>query len=288
MARTVADFRTNNKPWWCPGCGDFAVMTALQKAAAKLGLDPEKVVVVSGIGCSGKLSDYFNSYGFHSMHGRTLPAATGIKLANRDLTVIAAGGDGDGYGIGLNHFLHSIRRNVDITYLVMDNHIYGLTKGQFSPTSDPGHKTVTSPEGTLDAPVQPITMALATGIGYVAQGFSGDPNQMADLIVGAIEHKGFSLVNLISPCVTFNKVNTYDYYKENLINLAVDEKYDSSNRGIALQKMMETNELVTGLIYKGESTPLEDTLPGYDNNPLVKQDLNIESDRWFKAMQKFA
>ncbi len=193
----VADFKAA-RPTWCPGCGDFGVLNALTRAVADLGLEPEEVVVVSGIGCSGKISQYFGSYGFHGIHGRALPIAQGVKLANRELTVIAAGGDGDGYGIGLSHVIHAIRRNVDLTYIVMDNHIYGLTTGQLAPTSDKGMKTKTSPYGSVEEPVRPLELALGQGCGFVAQAFSGEIHHMAEVFKKAIQHKGFSLVNVFS------------------------------------------------------------------------------------------
>ena len=171
---TIKDFRTNNRPTWCPGCGDYAVLSSLQKACADLGLAPEEVVLVSGIGCSGKIAQHFGSYGFHSLHGRALPTATGVKLANQDLTVIAAGGDGDGYGIGMGHFVHAVRRNIDLTYIVMDNHIYGLTTGQLSPTSERGFKSKTSPKGSAEEPVKAVETAIVNGASFVAQAFSGD------------------------------------------------------------------------------------------------------------------
>ncbi|HEX6972694.1 MAG TPA: thiamine pyrophosphate-dependent enzyme, partial [Limnochordia bacterium] len=189
---TLADFKTDAPVWWCPGCGDFGVLKALQSALVDLDLQPHQVAVVAGIGCSGKIGNYINSYNFHVVHGRTLPTALGMKLANRDLTVLAVGGDGDGYAIGMGHFLHAIRRNADITYIVMDNHIYGLTKGQVSPTSDPGFKTVSTPEGSIERPVRPLQLALAAGATYVAQGFSGQVKALSQLIADGIRHRGFS------------------------------------------------------------------------------------------------
>ncbi|MBX6377271.1 MAG: 2-oxoacid:ferredoxin oxidoreductase subunit beta [Clostridia bacterium] len=286
---TVEDFRTDAKSWWCPGCGDFGVLSALQKAAVEVGLRPERTVLVAGIGCSGKIGDYFRSYSVHVMHGRTMPVATGIKLANRDLTVIAAGGDGDGYGIGLNHFLHAARRNLDITYIVMDNHIYGLTKGQFSPTSSLGFETTTSPAGTVERPIRPLELALTIGVTYLAQAFSGNPNQMAELIAGGIRHRGFALINCISPCVTYNKVNTYDFYRKSLYNLASDPDYDPSDRRAALRRVQETDELCIGLIYKEEGTPpLEDRLPGFGERPLVAQPLELPDADWEALLAEFS
>jgi len=198
-----ADFKSDVKPVWCPGCGDFGVVNALSKALAKLALRPENVAVVSGIGCSSRIPAYLSSYGFHGVHGRALAAATGLKIARPDLTVIATGGDGDGYSIGGNHFLHACRRNVDMTYIVMDNRVYGMTKGQPSPTTEPHWDSKLSPEGTGLREFQPMVIALGAGANFIARGFTGDPNGLADLIVRAVQHPGFSFVEVLSPCVTF-------------------------------------------------------------------------------------
>jgi 2-oxoglutarate ferredoxin oxidoreductase subunit beta len=284
---TIADFRAE-KPNWCPGCGDFTVLAALQKAAVDLGLEPEQMVTVSGIGCSGKISQYMGSYGFHSLHGRSLPVATAVKLANMDLTVVAAGGDGDGYGIGLGHFIHAVRRNIDITYLVMDNHIYGLTTGQTSPTSDKGMKTKTAPGGATDEPIHPLQMAIMAGAGYVAQGFSGNLKQLTELIKKGIEHKGFSLINIFSPCVTFNKLNTYDWYKEHLVNLDEDPNYDPTDRFAAIKKIEEHEECVTGVIYHNPNRPAyHETQLHFPATPIVKNDLNITREDWEKLAAQF-
>lgn len=231
---TLADYKTTEKSWWCPGCGDFAVLAALQKALVNLGLEPHQIALVAGIGCSGKIGNYINCYNFHVVHGRTLPTAMGLHLANRDLTVLAAGGDGDGFAIGMGHFMHAVRRNADITYIVMDNHIYGLTKGQISPTSDPGFKTKSQPVGNIERPVKPLQLALAGGATFVAQGFSSNVKQLTRLIEQGIQHKGFSFINAISPCVTFNKVNTYDWYRSVLIDLDENESYQLNSCSKAL------------------------------------------------------
>jgi 2-oxoglutarate/2-oxoacid ferredoxin oxidoreductase subunit beta len=266
---TMVDFKTE-KATWCPGCGDFGVLNAMQKAAVNLGLEPEQIVVVSGIGCSGKMSQHFGAYGIHSLHGRSLPTAQAVKLANRDLTVIAAGGDGDGFGIGLGHFIHAIRRNIDITYIVMDNHIYGLTTGQASPTSDVGSKTKTSPSGTIEQPIAPIQLALAQNCGFVAQGFSGNIKQLTSLIEKAIQHKGFSFVNVFSPCVTFNKVNTYEFYKANLDNVDEDPTYDPHNRLLALERVANAENVIVGLLYEDVNRrSFEEGIPSYPNTPLA-------------------
>lgn len=274
-AVTVKDYRQYaQESTWCPGCGDFAVVAAMQRAMVSLGLKPHEVVAVTGIGCSGKFNYYFGSYAFNSMHGRSLPVAQAIKIANKDLTVIAAGGDGDGYGIGVGHFVHACRRNVDITYVVMDNHIYGLTTGQTSPTSKKGFKTKTTPYGAAEYPVRPLALALASGCGFVAQGFSGDVKGLQKLFEQAIQHKGFALVNVYSPCVTFNKEETYDFWRENLVNLDELEGYDPTDRNEAMRVVTERNGLVTGIVFREERNDYQDELPNYDPNPLVNQDLS--------------
>lgn len=202
-ARTAQDYKSSYKPIWCPGCGDYSVLSATTKALAKLGLAPEEVVVVSGIGCSSRIPAYTRCYGFHGVHGRSLAAATGLKVARPDLTVLVASGDGDGYSIGGNHFLHACRRNVDLTYVVMDNHVYGMTKGQPSPTTEPDWDSRLAPGGTGLRVFHPLVIALAAGAGFIARGFSGDPNGCAELLAQAIDHRGFSFVEILSPCVTF-------------------------------------------------------------------------------------
>ena len=199
-------------PDWCPGCGDFSVLSALQTALFDLGLKPHQVLVISGIGCSSNLPGYINTYGMHTLHGRSLAVATGAKLGNHELKVIATGGDGDGYGIGGNHFTHTMRRNIDLTYIVMDNQIYGLTTGQTSPTSRKGMKTKSTPHGNVENPINPIPLAIVGGATYVARGFSGKQKHLVELLKGAIQHKGFSLVDVFSPCVTYNKDNTYQFF----------------------------------------------------------------------------
>lgn len=198
-----ADFKSDLKPVWCPGCGDFGVVNALAKALAKLELRPENVGIVSGIGCSSRIPAYTSAYGFHGVHGRSLVTAAGLKIARPDLTVIVAGGDGDGYSIGGNHFLHACRRNVDMTYIVMDNRVYGMTKGQPSPTTEPDWDSKLSPEGTGLREFLPLTIALASGANFIARGYTGDPNGLADLLVEAVRHPGFSFVEVLSPCITF-------------------------------------------------------------------------------------
>ncbi|MEB1810168.1 MAG: 2-oxoacid:ferredoxin oxidoreductase subunit beta [Bacillaceae bacterium] len=285
---TFKDFRNKVKPNWCPGCGDFSVQAAIQRAAANAGLEPDNLAVVSGIGCSGRISGYINSYGFHGVHGRALPIAQGVKMANRDLTVIASGGDGDGFAIGMGHTVHAIRRNIDITYIVMDNQIYGLTKGQTSPRSEMGFKTKSTPGGSIESALNVMETALTAGATFVAQSFSSDLKELTSLIEQGINHKGFSLINVFSPCVTFNKVNTYDWFKDNLTSLSAIEGYDSSNRMQAMQTLMENNGLVTGLIYQDkEKKSYQELVAGYDENGLSKQDLKLDEEKFNQLMAEF-
>jgi len=200
---TAQDFKAETKPVWCPGCGDYSVLTSLTRAFAQLALRPENIAVVSGIGCSSRIPAYTKCYGFHGVHGRALAVGTGLKVSRPDLTVLVAGGDGDGYSIGGNHFLHACRRNVDLTYIVMDNHVYGMTKGQPSPTTEPDWDSALTPGGTGLRPFHPLVIALASGANFVARAFSGDIIGTADIIAKAIGTPGFSFVEILSPCVTF-------------------------------------------------------------------------------------
>jgi 2-oxoglutarate ferredoxin oxidoreductase subunit beta len=244
------------KPIWCPGCGDFGVQAGINKALSDLGIPKENAVIVSGIGCSSSMPHPFATYGVHSLHGRLLPVAAGVKLANDDLTVIGAGGDGDGYGIGVGHLVHNARRNVDLTYIVMNNEIYGLTTGQASPTSLFGMKTKSTPFGSIENPENPVGLALASGATYVARAFSGDPMHMAEMIKGAILHKGFSLIDVFSPCVTFNNLNTFDWFRKRVYKLD-SVGHDATSISAALERSLEAEKtnwekVPIGLFYKVE------------------------------------
>jgi 2-oxoglutarate/2-oxoacid ferredoxin oxidoreductase subunit beta len=273
----VKDFKAEIPPDWCPGCGDFGVLNGLFHACAELGLQPHEVLVVSGIGCSSNLPGFFRSYGVHSLHGRALPFATGAKLANHDLTVIVTGGDGDGYGIGLNHFIQAMRRNIDITYIVMDNETYGLTTGQVSPTSETGMKTKTTPHGNLEGMLNPLALALASGCGYVARGFSGQPKHLQKLYADAIQYPGFALIDVFSPCVTFNKINSYPFFKERVYKLEDEPGYDTANLMGAMEKAFEFGARIPiGLLYETQRPTYEDTEPVLQRGPLVEQRLGID------------
>lgn len=272
MAATMKDYR-GDVSTWCPGCGHFSVMAGMQRAAINLGLEPHEVAISSGIGCSGKVSEYMRSYGFHTLHGRSVPVAQAIKLANSGLKVFAAGGDGDGYGIGAGHFTHAARRNVDITYVVMDNRIYGLTKGQTSPTSAQGFKSNTSPEGSGEREVKPLELALGAGASFVAQAFAGDIKGLTELIQKAMEHPGFALVNVFSPCVTFNKINTYDFFKEQLTDVSEIEDYDPTDKAKVYAKVVEYDGLLHGVIYQQERPAYHTYLAGYPETPIAFNDI---------------
>ncbi len=285
---TFKDFRNNVKPNWCPGCGDFSVQAAIQRAAANVGIEPTDLAVISGIGCSGRVSGYIHSYGFHGIHGRALPIAQGLKMANRDLHVIASGGDGDGFAIGMGHTIHAIRRNIDITYIVMDNQIYGLTKGQTSPRSAEGFKTKSTPGGAIEPSLAPLEMALTAGASFVAQGFSSDLKELTSIIEAGINHKGFSFINVFSPCVTYNKVNTYDWFKERITKLATVEGYDSTNRGQAMSTLMEHESLVTGIIYQNkEQQSYQDLVKGYAQTPLSTKQLMMSNQQFDELVKEF-
>ncbi len=282
------DFKGKSDPDWCPGCGDFGLLNSLQKALAELGRKPHEVMCVSGIGCSSNLPGYLSTYGMHTLHGRALAVATGVKFANHELTVIAAGGDGDGYGIGGNHFAHTARRNVDITYLVMNNQIYGLTTGQVSPASETGMKTKSTPFGNLERPVNAVTTAIMNGATFVARGFSGHGKHLASTIKQAIEHNGFSLVDVFSPCVTFNHDNTYDFFRQRIKKLE-EGGHDPSDWKSACEKAMAwDDEIFTGVYYQDKAVPsLNDLEPVLKAGPIAHQSPGLtteQSERIIKRM----
>ncbi|MFC6721896.1 2-oxoacid:ferredoxin oxidoreductase subunit beta [Halobacteriaceae bacterium SHR40] len=251
------DFKSDKQPTWCPGCGDFGTMNGMMKALAETGNDPDNTFIVAGIGCSGKIGTYMHSYALHGVHGRALPVGIGVKMANPELEVMVAGGDGDGYSIGAGHFVHAVRRNVDMSYVVMDNRIYGLTKGQASPTSREDFETSTSPDGTHMPPVNPLALALAAGATFIAQSFSSDSKRHAEIVQEAVEHDGFGFVNVYSPCVTFNDVDTYDYFRDTLVDLKEDG-HDRTDLEAAKKAILSGDKEYQGVIYQNEdSVPFE-------------------------------
>jgi len=278
---TLTEFKGKVDPDWCPGCGDFGVLAALQKALVELQIQPHNVVTVSGIGCSSNLPGYIETYGMHTLHGRALAVATGVKMANHDLTVVITGGDGDGFGIGGNHFMHTIRRNVDLLYLAMDNQIYGLTTGQVSPTSRIGMKTKSTPFGSVEGPINPIALALAAGGTFVARGFSGDQKHLTDLIKQGLRHKGFAFIDVFSPCVTYNHDNTYPWFKARVKRLEDDPAYDPKNWVMAMEKsQLWGEEIPIGKFYEDpERPPLHAMEPVLDEGgPLAHRDPRIAAD----------
>ena len=276
---TARDFKGLVDPDWCPGCGDFGVLNSLQRASAELGLRPHEILTVSGIGCSSNLPGYFNSYGMHTLHGRALAVATGAKMGNHRLHVVVTGGDGDGYGIGGNHFTHTARRNVDLTYIVMNNQIYGLTTGQISPTSDMGMKTKSTPFGSVELPVNPITSAIMNGATFVARGYSGDVRHLTGLMKQAIQHSGFALVDVFSPCVTFNHDNSHAFFKDRIKRLE-DEEHDTRDWQAACEKAIAFGETIyTGLFFQKEAPTLDGSEPVLDEQPLAHKPLGLTEEQ---------
>ncbi|MDQ3098548.1 MAG: thiamine pyrophosphate-dependent enzyme [bacterium] len=270
-------FNTRVKPTWCPGCGDYSIWHALKMTISENGWEPHQFCVVYDIGCSGNMCSFINAYGFHGLHGRSLPVAAGIKISNHELPLIVIGGDGGLYGEGMGHFIHFMRANHDITMLVHDNQIYGLTTGQTSPTTEKGQKTKSNPIGGIEIPINPLVMAIASGATFVARGFAGDTEGTAALIKKAIAHKGFSLVDVFQPCVTFNKHNTYEWYKERIYDLSVTD-YVPNNQHAAFGKAMEFDKLPIGVIYEDTSRlTYEEELPQLKDKPLIKND-NLNRD----------
>jgi 2-oxoglutarate/2-oxoacid ferredoxin oxidoreductase subunit beta len=265
----VKDLNNCNLVQWCPGCGDFPILLAIKQAIANLGLNPKDVVVASGIGCSGKLPHYIKTYGLESIHGRGVAAATGVQLANPNLTVIAVGGDGDGYGIGLNHFIQAVRRNVNITYIVHNNMVYGLTKGQTSPTALKGTKSPSTPHGSIEPPINPLALALASHGTFVARGFSGKLQHLTNLIMEGIRHKGFSLVDVFQPCISYNHTQTYEFFMDNTYDLQ-SEGYKPDNLQEAFKKSWEWEPKVPiGIFYKEERPTYSDELPQDKDVPVA-------------------
>ncbi|AXY49809.1 2-oxoacid:ferredoxin oxidoreductase subunit beta [Rhodococcus ruber] len=262
------------KPTWCPGCGDYGILNAIRHALADLSIAPHEMLVVSGIGCGSKLPDYMHVNGITTIHGRPLAVATGAKLANHDLNVIVVDGDGDAYGIGGNHFIHTARRNLDLTHLVENNQIYALTKGQYSPTTPQGRVTVTSPDGVIERAVNPVALALTMGATFVARAFAGEPTHLADVIKQGIRHRGYALIDVLQPCVIFNRINTYQWYSERIYKLD-EEGHDPQDRAGAERAAAEWDDRIPiGVIYRDEGVPTyEEQLPALLDGPLVGRSL---------------
>jgi 2-oxoglutarate ferredoxin oxidoreductase subunit beta len=283
---TLEDFHSDDPIAWCPGCGNFSILKALKQALVDIQQPPHELVIVSGIGQAPKTPHYLRCNCFNGLHGRTLPVATGIKLANHQLTVLAQGGDGDGYGEGGNHFLHAMRRNIDITYLVHNNQVYGLTKGQTSPTSDYGFVTTTTPRGSINPACNPLLLAIASDCSFVARGFSGELDHLATLIKAGIQHKGFALIDILQPCVSFNRVNTFKWYSDRVYRIESDSTYDAEDRLDAFLKAQEWGEKIPiGIFFRNQRPTLEDQIPSIANQPLVAQ--QTDSDVFSELLKGF-
>jgi 2-oxoglutarate/2-oxoacid ferredoxin oxidoreductase subunit beta len=273
-AVTLQDYFSPVENQWCPGCGNFGILNAVKKTLVDLQLAPHQVLFVSGIGQAGKFPHYLQCNLLNELHGRTLPAAAAARIVNPELTVIAEGGDGDGYGEGGNHFIGAMLRNVKITYLVHDNQVYGLTKGQASPTSERGFVTKTTPAGAGE-PLNPLALAVACNVSFVARSFAGDIEHLSKMINMAIRHRGFALVDILQPCVTFNHVNTYEFFRKRVYKLEDEAGYDPANRVAAFQKTLEWGDKIpTGLFYRCERPVFEETLEAARGIPLVNQKLD--------------
>ena len=283
-------YNSPEKSTWCPGCGDFGILNAVKQALAMLEIYPHECIVVSGIGCGSKLPHYIRANGFNILHGRALPVAMGLKLANHDLNVLVTTGDGDGYGIGMGHLVHSMRRNLNILHIVENNQTYGLTKGQYSPTSEKGYVTTTSPEGAIEQAVNPLTLGIAAGATFIARGFASEPKHLAKLMAEGIQHKGYAMLDVLQPCVTYNKVNTNAWYKDHVYHLDEDPSYDATDRFAAFEKAHEwADRIPVGVIYRDTSRPTyEEQVPALKNGPLVKQPVDGRSlDEWEAIKQEF-
>ena len=277
------DFDSPDPAAWCPGCGNFGIQAALKTALARLGKKPQELLLVSGIGQAAKMPHYVKANFFNGLHGRALPAAAAAKIANRELTVVVTTGDGDCYGEGGNHFLHNIRRNVDMTVLVHDNQVYGLTKGQASPTTEQGVKTRIQPRGVILAPFPPLETALALGCGFVARGYAAEREHLAELILAGIAHKGFSLIDVFQPCVSFNKINTYDWYAGKVYKLGPE--HDPADRAAALALARQRERLPIGVLYSRPG-PDYGALSGLDAMPPLA-DADISSVDIAPLLEKY-
>ena len=272
---SLEDYKSDDPIAWCPGCGNFTILNCLKKALAEAEVEPSNLVIVSGIGQAPKTPHYLRCNTFNGLHGRTLPVAAGVKLANHALTVMAEGGDGDGYGEGGNHFIHAMRRNVDITYLVHNNQVYGLTKGQTSPTSEQGYVSRTTPSGKRSSPMIPLLLAIASDCSFVARGFVGQGDHLVSLIKEGIGHRGFAFIEILQNCVTFNKVNTFKWYAGRVYRIEDDSAYDPEDRTKAFLKAQEWGEKIPiGIFYRIRRPVLNEEDPVLKRGPLAGQEID--------------
>jgi 2-oxoglutarate ferredoxin oxidoreductase subunit beta len=273
MTVRVKDYAGEVKPTWCPGCGDYGILVAVKQGLVQAGLAPHEVLIVTGIGCGSKLPDYATVNGLLTLHGRSLPVATGARLGNHNLKIVTVHGDGDAMGLGMGHFIHTARRNIGIVDLIQNNQIYGLTKGQYSPTSDPGFVTKTSPDGSIEISANPVALALTAGATFVARGFAGDTKHLAGLIALALDHHGYALIDILQPCVTFNRKNTYDWYRERVYDLS-ETVYSPADRTAAFQKALEWGDRIPlGVIYRTDLPTYEEQVAGLKHGPIATRAL---------------
>jgi len=275
---TIQDF-SGYQPTWCPGCGNFGIGVAIKSALVQMGLSPSQVFISFGIGCSGNMNDFVNAYASHGLHGRALPVAIGFKIAHHTMKTIVVAGDGDFYGEGGNHFLHGVRGNHDITVIIHDNRVYGLTTGQAAPTAAKGYQSKSTPAGIIEVPVNPLSLAITQGATFVSQTFAGDSLHLIEVMKQAFKHNGFSIVNVLQPCVTFNKVNTYPYYMQKSYKLPAD--YNPSDKTLALEKSLELHveKFPLGVLYKEERPSFHQQLPQLSGETLLKKKATIDYDR---------
>lgn len=272
---TRQDFAGRERPTWCPGCGNHGILNAIKFALVELNMGPHELIVVSGIGCGSKLPHYMKINGFHNIHGRALPVATGMRLANHGMKVMCVHGDGDSYAMGLGHFAHAARRNINITDVVQDNRVYGLTQGQYSPTSAEGMVTKSSPEGAIDRAVPPLALAITMGATFVARGYSNELKHLASLIAQGLQHDGYALIDVLQPCVTFNRASSYDYYNPRVYKLE-DEGWDPTDKAAAWEKAFEWGDRIPlGVFYRAEAPTYEEQVPALRAGPLVAQPLRL-------------
>jgi 2-oxoglutarate ferredoxin oxidoreductase subunit beta len=284
---TRKDFEGKEWPTWCQGCGNYAILNAIKMALAEQNVAPHEVFIVTGIGCGSKLPHYMKVTGYHTLHGRSLAVVTGARLANHGLRMMTVHGDGDGYGEGLSHFLNAVRRNLNLVDVVQDNRIYGLTKGQYSPTSERGKRTPTSPEGSIEGPVIPLALAISAGATFVSRGYSGEVQHLAWLIGEALQHPGYALVDVLQPCVTWNRGYAYDFYRDRVYKLEEEPGYDPADRTAAWEKAYEWGERIPiGIFYRGEPIPTyEEQVPALAAGPLVKQPLERLTGEQIEALR---
>jgi len=273
---SIKDYESDYANQWCPGCGNFGILNAMQEALVKLKFLPHQILIVSGIGQAAKTPHFLNCNFFHSLHGRALPLATGAKIANHELTIIVSTGDGDCYAEGGNHLMHAIRRNVDITVLVHNNRVYGLTKGQASPTADIGMLTKTQQKGVINTPLNPLLLALSLGASFVARGFSGDSQHLGELIQAGIKHNGFSIIDILQPCVSFNTKNTYQWYQQRVDPLDASQHDPRDYEKALILASRDEDKIPIGIFFQKQKPTLTDQMTAFSDRPLTSRKFNTE------------